>query len=152
LRKIILNITPQTHVRATQGDSIFFRIPREKLRPPGLKRLLRLEKYNQYKINLLAEAKQKRFVLPPVGASITFFIPVPPSWSLKKKKQHHGRFHQSKPDIDNLMKAFLDSLMKEDKEIAHLEVQKRWVDFDIGWIEVSSKDYEEVLDLPLPKE
>jgi Holliday junction resolvase RusA-like endonuclease len=152
LRKTILNITPQTHVRATQGDSIFFRIPREKLRAPGLKRLLRLEKYNQYKIDLLAEAKAKRFILPPVGASITFFIPVPPSWSKKKKKMHHGRFHQSKPDIDNLQKALLDSLMKEDKEIAHLEVQKRWVDFDIGWIEVSSKDYEEVLDLPLPKE
>ena len=152
MRKTILNITPQTHVRATQGDSIFFRIPREKLRAPGLKRLLRLEKYNQYKIDLLAEAKAKRFVLPPVGASITFFIPVPPSWSKKKKKMHHGRFHQSKPDIDNLQKALLDSLMKEDKEIAHLEVQKRWVDFDIGWIEVSSKDYEEVLDLPLPKE
>lgn len=152
MRKTILNITPQTHVRATQGDSIFFRIPREKLRAPGLKRLLRLEKYNQYKIDLLAEAKAKRFILPPVGASITFFIPVPPSWSKKKKKMHHGRFHQSKPDIDNLQKALLDSLMKEDKEIAHLEVQKRWVDFDIGWIEVSSKDYEEVLDLPLPKE
>lgn len=152
MRKVILNITPQTHVRATQGDSIFFRIPREKLRAPGLKRLMRLEKYNQYKIDLLAEAKAKRFVLPPVGASITFFIPVPPSWSKKKKKMHHGRFHQSKPDIDNLQKALLDSLMKEDKEIAHLEVSKRWVDFDIGWIEVSYKDYEEVLDLPLPKE
>lgn len=152
MRKVILNITPQTHVRATQGDSIFFRIPREKLRAPGLKRLMRLEKYNQYKIDLLAEAKAKRFILPPVGASITFFIPVPPSWSKKKKKMHHGRFHQSKPDIDNLQKALLDSLMKEDKEIAHLEVQKRWVDFEIGWIEVSSKDYEEVLDLPLPKE
>lgn len=152
MRKVILNITPQTHVRATQGDSIFFRIPREKLRPPGLKRLMRLEKYNQYKIDLLAEAKSKRFALPPVGASITFFIPVPPSWSKKKKKMHHGRFHQSKPDIDNLQKALLDSLMKEDKEIAHLEVSKRWVDFDIGWIEVSYKDYEEVLDLPLPKE
>ena len=152
MRKVILNITPQTHVRATQGDSIFFRIPREKLRAPGLKRLMRLEKYNQYKIDLLAEAKSKRFILPPVGASITFFIPVPPSWSKKKKKMHHGRFHQSKPDIDNLQKALLDSLMKEDKEIAHLEVSKRWVDFDIGWIEVSYKDYEEVLDLPLPKE
>ena len=46
-RKVILNITPQTHVRATQGDSIFFRIPREKLRPAGLSRLMRLEKYNQ---------------------------------------------------------------------------------------------------------
>ena len=58
-QKVILNITPQTHVRATQGDSIFFRIPREKLRPSGLSRLLRLEKYNQYKVDLLAEAKSK---------------------------------------------------------------------------------------------
>ena len=89
LKKVILNITPQTHVRATQGDSIFFRIPREKLRPAGLSRLLRLEKYNKYKVDLLAEAKAKQFILPPVGASITFFIPVPPSWSKKKKKLHH---------------------------------------------------------------
>ena len=144
-KKVILNITPQTHVRATQGDSIFFRIPREKLRPAGLKRLLRLERYNKYKIDLLAEAKAKQFVLPPVGASITFFIPVPPSWSQKKKTLHHGRFHQSKPDIDNLTKSTLDSLMAEDKQIAHLEVQKRWVDFESGWIEITIKEYEEVL-------
>ena len=147
-KKIILNITPQTHVRATQGDSIFFRIPREKLRPSGLSRLMRLEKYNQYKIDLAAEAKRKQFILPPIGASITFFIPVPVSWSKKKKALHHGRFHQSKPDIDNLQKAFLDSLMAEDKQVAHLEVQKRWVDFDLGWIEITSKEYEEVLTLP----
>ena len=55
-------------------------------------------------------------------------------------------------DIDNLQKAFLDSLMKEDKQIAHLEVQKRWVDFESGWIEISVKVYEQVLDLPAPKE
>lgn len=150
-QKIILNITPQTHVRATQGDSIFFRIPREKLRPAGLKRLLRLERYNKYKVDLLAESKAKQFVLPPIGASITFFIPVPNSWSKKKKKLHHGRFHQSKPDIDNLTKAILDSLMTEDKQIAHLEVQKRWVDFESGWIEISLKEYEEVLTLPSHK-
>ena len=113
---------------------------------------MRLERYNQYKVDLLAEAKRKGFTMPPVGASITFFIPVPPSWSLKKKKMYHGRFHQSKPDIDNLQKAFFDSLMKEDKEVAHLEVQKRWVDFESGWIEISYKEYEEVLDLPSPKE
>ena len=59
-KKVILNITPQTHVRATQGDSIFFRIPREKLRPAGLSRLLRLEKYNKYKVDLCAEAKAKQ--------------------------------------------------------------------------------------------
>lgn len=144
-RKIILNITPQTHVRATQGDSIFFRIPREKLRPSGLSRLKRLEKYNRYKVDLLAEAKAKQFILPPIGSSITFFIPVPLSWSKKKKKLHHGRYHQSKPDIDNLTKAILDSLMAEDKHIAHLEVCKRWVDFESGWIEITIKEYEEVL-------
>ena len=152
LRKVILNITPQTHVRATQGDSIFFRIPREKLRPTGLKRLMRLERYNKYKLDLDSEAKRKSFVMPPIGASITFVIPVPRSWSKKKKKLYHGRFHQSKPDIDNLQKAFLDSLMKEDKQIAHLEVQKRWVDFEVGWIEITLKDYEQVLTLPTPKE
>jgi Holliday junction resolvase RusA-like endonuclease len=113
--------------------------------------LLRLERYNKYKVDLLAEAKAKQFILPPIGASITFFIPVPPSWSKKKKKLHHGRFHQSKPDIDNLTKATLDALMAEDKQIAHLEVQKRWVDFELGWIEISHKDYEEVLALPSPK-
>ena len=152
MRKVILNITPQTHVRATQGDSIFFRIPREKLRPAGLKRLMRLERYNKYKLDLDSEAKRKSFIMPPIGASITFVIPVPRSWSKKKKKLYHGTFHQSKPDIDNLQKAFLDSLMKEDKQIAHLEVQKRWVDFEVGWIEITLKDYEQVLTLPIPKE
>jgi Holliday junction resolvase RusA-like endonuclease len=152
MKKIILNITPQTHVRATQGDSIFFRIPREKLRPSGLSRLKRLEKYNNYKIDLGAEAKSKGFVFPPVGASITFFVPVPPSWSKKKKKLYHGTFHQSKPDLDNLLKALMDSLMAEDKQIAHIELAKRWVDFETGWIEISYKEYEEVLSLPSPKE
>ena len=152
MRKIILNINPQTHVRATQGDSVFFRIPREKLRPPGLKRLLRLERFNNYKVELGAEAKRKQFTMPPIGCSITFFIPVPPSWSKKKKKLHHGRFHQSKPDLDNLLKAFMDSLMAEDKQIAHIELSKRWVDFETGSIEISYKDYEEVLTLPSPKD
>jgi Holliday junction resolvase RusA-like endonuclease len=112
---------------------------------------MRLEKYNKYKVDLCAEAKAKQFILPPVGASITFFIPVPPSWSKKKKKLHHGRFHQSTPDLNNLTKAFEDGLLAEDKQLAHYELSKRWVDFEIGWIEVSYKDYEEVLSLPTQK-
>jgi Holliday junction resolvase RusA-like endonuclease len=151
LKKFILNINPQTHVRATQGDSVFFRIPRDKLRPSGLKRLLRLERYNNYKLDLGAESKSKGFVMPPIGCSITFFIPCPRTWSKKKKKLHHGRYHQSKPDLDNLLKAFLDALMTEDKQISHYEVSKRWVDFETGWIEVTYKETELVLDLPSPK-
>lgn len=135
--KIVLNITPQTHVRATQGDRIFFRIKRELLRPPGLKRLKRLERYNEYKLSLGALAKQAHFSFPEQGASIIFFIPVPQSWSKKKKKLYHGTLHQSKPDLDNLLKAMTDALLAEDKIIAHYgELCKVWVNFDRGWIEI----------------
>jgi Holliday junction resolvase RusA-like endonuclease len=139
-KKIILNITPQTFVRATQGDRIFFRIPRDKLRPPGLKRLKRLERYNEYKLCVGALAKEQRFKFPEQGASIIFFIPVPKSWSKKKKKLYHGTFHQSKPDLDNLLKAIGDSLMFEDKVVAHYgELCKVWVNLDYGWIEITEK-------------
>jgi Holliday junction resolvase RusA-like endonuclease len=137
-RKIILSITPQTHVRTTQGDKVFFRIPRERLRPAGLKRLLRIERYNNYKIALSAEAKRMRFSMQPQGMSIHFFLPVPRTWSKKQKKLHHFQYHTSRPDLDNLLKAFKDSLISEDKGIAHYEVSKWWVDNEVGWIEIHS--------------
>ncbi len=129
-------ITPQTHVRATQGDRVFFRIPRDKLRPAGLKRLLRLERYNEYKLCLGALAKSQKFILPPQGSWIRFYIPCPKTWSLKRKKQMHGTLHQSKPDVDNLLKAAFDALFAEDKYIGHLQISKHWVDSENGWIEI----------------
>lgn len=133
---IRINITPQTHVRTTQGDRIYFRIPREKLRPAGLKRLLRIERYNQYKVDLLTLCKSKGFTIPAQGLCIAYYIPVPKSWSEKKKKLYHGTLHQSTPDIDNLTKAAFDSLVAEDKFIGHIgSITKRWVNFDTGWIE-----------------
>lgn len=134
-KKVVFNITPQTNVRATQGDRIFFRIPREKLRPPGLKRLLRLEKYNDYKLTLSGLAKQKRFVPPDQGGHLVFYLPVPKSWKKYKKEEMHMRLHQSRPDWDNLAKAFFDSLFSEDMHIADVRVTKRWVNLETGWIE-----------------
>lgn len=152
-KKIILNVTPATHVRTTQNDKWFFRIPREKLREAGLKRLERIEKYNNYKIELLAEAKRKNFDFPPQGACITFYIPVPKSWSKKKKKQYHGKIHQSTPDLSNLLKAAEDALLLEDKYIGHYgELCKRWVDFESGWIEITIKEPTEQLINPPPKQ
>lgn len=136
-KKIVLNISPQSHCRATQGDRIFFQIPREKLKPDGLRRLERLERYNAYKVGLLAEAKQKGFTIPAAGLSVTFYLPMPKTWSKKKKKQLHGFLCQSRPDIDNLIKSFCDSLTPEDKYIANLTATKRWADFPTGWIECS---------------
>jgi Holliday junction resolvase RusA-like endonuclease len=136
LKKVIFNITPQTHVRATVGDRIFFKIPRDKLRPAGLKRLLRLERYNEYKINLNALAKQQKFVMPEQNAHVTYYIPVPKSWKKYKKENMHMRLHQSTPDVDNLTKALFDSLMAEDKHIADIRITKKWVNQEHGWIEI----------------
>ena len=125
-------------MRVTQKDRIFFRIPRDQLHPGSLKRLLRIERYNEYKLNLSAEAKRKDFTIPAWGLCITFYIPVPPSWSKKQKKLHHGILHQRKPDLKNLLSAFEDGLTSEDKYIAHYgEMCKRWVDSENGWIELS---------------
>ena len=140
VKKYILNITPQTNVRATQGDRIFFRIPREKLYPSGLKRLLRLEKYNNYKVELRAEAKRVGLELPEQGAFIKFFIPIPKSWRKFKRESMHFKLHKSRGDIDNYIKGFFDGLFTEDKNISHFETAKFWVDFPIGWIEVDISD------------
>jgi Holliday junction resolvase RusA-like endonuclease len=148
-RKIVLKISPMTHVRATQNDRWFFRIKRSDLRPAGLKRLERLEKYNEYKIGLSAEAKRNNFTPCEIGMGITFFIPVPKSWSQKKKKLHHGQFHNAKPDIDNILKSFFDSLLSEDKKICHLtHISKRWVNHEQGWIEVVLTDPKSVFIAP----
>jgi Holliday junction resolvase RusA-like endonuclease len=98
---------------------------------------LRLERYNAYKVALLTQAKEKRFEIPAAGLCVTFFIPMPKSWSQKKKNLHNGLLMQSRPDIDNLIKSFCDSLCSEDKYIANITATKRWVDFPDGWIECS---------------
>lgn len=135
--KIIrFNITPQTYVRATQGDKILFRIGKLRLRPAGLKRLLRLEKYNKYKLAVELIAKSKKFIFPPQGAIVRFYVPCPRSWSKKKKKRYHGTIHQAKPDLSNFYKALEDGLLSEDKHIAHVQISKHWVDFEAGWIEI----------------
>jgi Holliday junction resolvase RusA-like endonuclease len=139
--KVILHITPETHVRATQGDRVFFRIPRDKLFPAGLKRLKRLEKYNEYKLNLSAEAKRQGFVFPQQGASVTFFVPMPKTWRKWKRELMHFKLHCSKPDLDNYLKAIVDSLCAEDKHIAHYgSLAKYWVDFPVGWIEITIEE------------
>jgi Holliday junction resolvase RusA-like endonuclease len=56
-----------------------------------------------------------------------------------KKKEMHMKLHQSKPDWDNLSKAFFDGLMSEDKYIADVRVTKRWVNAEEGYIEFISE-------------
>lgn len=58
---------------------------------------------------------QKVGYIPGFQLSLTFVIPMPESWSEKKKCLHDGEPHRQRPDLDNLIKAFKDALYKKVK-------------------------------------
>ncbi len=84
-----------------------------------------------------------RFQIPESGYHLKFFLPMPESWSKRKKAQMAGKPHQQVPDKDNLEKAFLDALCEKDCHIWNGEVSKFW-DYE-GRIEIEFKDFYEVL-------
>ena len=57
---------------------------------------------------------------------VTFVLPMAASWSEKKKLEHDGMPHKSKPDIDNLCKAFMDALAKNDSFVHDIHAKKIW--------------------------
>lgn len=61
-----------------------------------------------------------------MGDTVIFHIPMPKSWSKKKKRLMDQRPHQQKPDIDNLLKSLLDATMKEDCTVWSISTYKQW--------------------------
>jgi Holliday junction resolvase RusA-like endonuclease len=59
---------------------------------------------------------------------IEFGLPMPKSWSKKKKKEHNSQFHNKRPDIDNLLKSVLDALFEEDSHVHSVKARKLWSD------------------------
>ena len=57
---------------------------------------------------------------------IVFHVPMPKSWSKKKKTQYDGKPHQQTPDLDNFLKAWKDSVYEEDAIVWHVEATKLW--------------------------
>lgn len=72
--------------------------------------------------------------LPEAGAHVVFHLPMPKSWSKKKKLAMLGQPHQQRPDWDNLAKALQDAVLKEDSAVWNMQVTKRWA--ERGSIEV----------------
>lgn len=60
------------------------------------------------------------------GDHITFNIPMPPSWSAKKRTEFNGKPHRNRPDLDNMLKALMDAVFGEDAHIFMLSIEKRW--------------------------
>lgn len=84
-------------------------------------------RYHAFCDRLRAEAERLGFTPPDAGMYLRFWLPMPRSWSRKKKRAMIGRPHQQKPDRDNIEKGFLDALMDEDCRIWHIAgSEKRW--------------------------
>ena len=75
------------------------------------------------------EACERRgFLLPSSGLRILFAVPMPESWSKKKRSQMNGQPHQQRPDVDNYVKAVFDALSEDDSHIWQFSAEKRWTD------------------------
>ena len=64
----------------------------------------------------------------PVPYEMVVFIPMPKSWSKKKREAMYMKPHQSKPDLDNLVKAFCDALYDDDSGVYSIQCAKYWSD------------------------
>ena len=84
-----------------------------------------VERYRQLADVLRAEAMLQKFRC--TGVMIMYFdMPMPKSWSKKRKRELIGTPCRSRPDIDNLCKAVLDALMEEDKYLYRITASKHW--------------------------
>lgn len=60
------------------------------------------------------------------GDSVCFILPMPESWSCKKKIIHNQTPHLQTPDLDNLLKGLMDALYKNDSAIWSFQAKKLW--------------------------
>lgn len=119
---IMFDVCPVSAPRMTQSD-------RWKTNPehPDINRRQRpvVTKYFAYKNALKIQANVLKFEIKPV-LDVLFIMPMPQSWSQKKKEKMVGLPCKVKPDTDNLMKAIKDTFCVNDSHIWRETAEKRW--------------------------
>lgn len=69
-----------------------------------------LEKYLNYKDSLREYGEKVGFIMPQDAFFMWFFMPMPKTWTKKKKASMAFKLHKNKKDTDNLSKAIKDAL------------------------------------------
>ena len=105
---MIYNISPVAKPRMTRSD-------KWKKRPCVMK-------YRAF----ADECREQGVVIPNHGAHVIFNMPMPKSWSKKKKAEMWCSPHRQRPDVDNLVKALMDAVLKEDCCVWDIRITKRW--------------------------
>lgn len=85
-------------------------------------------RYRAFADKLRSEAKRRGMAIHEQYSEVVFFLPMPASWSVAKRKKMAHTPHQQKPDIDNLLKAVFDALCEEDCHIWQIKASKYWAD------------------------
>ena len=107
----VFQVPPQTAPRMTRRD-------RWKKRPCVVR-------YFEYRDQVRAQAVEYGITLPN-AFTVTFYMAMPKSWSKKKKAVHVGKPCQSKPDLDNVLKGFMDALRTDDASVYAVTASKFW--------------------------
>jgi Holliday junction resolvase RusA-like endonuclease len=64
------------------------------------------------------------------GMKADFYIAFPKSYSMKERLHLDGKPHEEKPDLDNLAKGVMDSLISNDQIISEIHCRKFWTNGD----------------------
>ena len=97
--------------------------PRMTIRDKRLPKRPVVAKYHAFK----DEIRFAGVKLPEYGAVVHFHLPMPKSWSKKKKQKNFGMPHKQTPDLDNMLKALLDSIYQDDKKVWNIrDLSKFW--------------------------
>ena len=78
-----------------------------------------------FKNQMAYQAKSMGFELKNYLDAV-YCIPMPDSWSIKKKEKMNGLPCLVKPDLDNITKGVKDSLKSNDSDIWYEKAEKRW--------------------------
>ena len=104
---------------------------------------LRVERYFAYKDELgkqiyeaVAIGKRFRLVDLESAAWWKFFLPMPTSWSAKKRRELANTGLTKTPDFDNLVKAVYDSVFDNDSRAYDVRSSKYWSPQEWGYIEL----------------
>lgn len=106
---MIIPVTPQPAVRMSSSD-------RWAKRPVVLR-------YFAYKDTLRLHWGSQEL---PERLRLVFVLPMPKSWSEKRREAMDGQPHQQRPDTDNLTKAVKDSLAIDDSYVWDEHSTKYW--------------------------
>lgn len=81
--------------------------------------------YWNFKNTLITQCEKMNFQLGK-WFEVVYFLPMPDTWSEKKKDKMNGLPHETTPDTDNCTKSIKDSLRKNDSDIWWERAEKRW--------------------------